>query len=412
MPDTAGYVFTCKVRKPGKPSPERLPIDVSDRILEWTVDEHDAKTDKLTLEMDNRDLKILDDKMISKGNWLTVTWGYLGNMAVPRTFVVQKVKGGLKLTIEAYAKSILMNKDRRSRSWKGMKRSEVAREIAEEWGFDGNHQLIIGTDRTFDVICQKNLTDAQFLKYLADREAYQFYIDSVGIHFEPRLMGKPPTRVLWYYTDPGAGDMLDFPTLDTDVTARPGGVKQVGIDPLTRKPFEAKAGNKDTKREGLSPQVEVEEYDPITREGKRVMRPAAPKAEETAVGARDAGEAKKKADSAFVKSARLTVKMAVPIYGDPQMHPKQVCEMRNIGKALSGNYFVRGAKHDGGREKGYKVTLTVVTDGPRFHGAAKSGAKVNTSKTNEKGADKPKALTPVQEIDPVTREPTGRTIYQ
>ena len=58
-------------------------------------------------------------------------------------------------------------------------------------------------------------TDARFLRRLAAREEFEFFIDDSGFHWRPRNQASPPTHVLTWYSDPGRGDVMSL--LDKEV---------------------------------------------------------------------------------------------------------------------------------------------------------------------------------------------------
>ena len=403
MPDTSSVVISVKIQLPGKAKAERLTQDISDRVLGLKFHESDHRADKCTLKLDNRDLSIIDDAVITKGSFLEVSWGAVGNMAQPRVCVVTKIKGGLELTVEATAKSILMHRQKRSRSWAGVKRSDVVAKIATEWGLDAAHQDIADTGKIYDLITQKGMTDAAFIAFLARREGYQFFVDENGLHFLPRQLGAPAKFTLWYFADPNQGDLLEYPEIENEVLVRPGSASVKGLDPRTRKPFTSTGNNDTTKRSGLAPQVEVEEVDPETQQTRRVMKPAPPQTEDGSHGATGPANAQKVADAKYAQATRLNWKLKAKAWGNARITKKIVIAVLNIGKVLSGNFYVREIEHD--VEKGYRMVMHIVTDGPRWHGAAASKAKVNQSKPPTDSSGKP--MTQVQDIDPVTKQPTG-----
>ena len=127
-------VFYVKVAPEGA-GDER--VDLSERVLSFTFEDSEKKADKLVLTVDNWDLANFDDPVWKKGNILEVSWGYPGNMAPPRRVVVKKLKGFQTLTIEGQATSVLMNREAKTRAWTSKSRSEVAKEIAAEHGYEG-----------------------------------------------------------------------------------------------------------------------------------------------------------------------------------------------------------------------------------------------------------------------------------
>jgi hypothetical protein len=378
--------YVVKVIPEGK-SAERL--DLSERVLSFIYEDAEKKADKLTLTVDNWDLKNFDDPVWKKGNILEVSWGYPGDMAPTRQCVIQSVKGFQALSIEAHAKSVLMNKVAKTRVFENMTRAEVARKIADENGYGSSVQDVEDTEASLPHVTQARLTDAQFLKKLATREGFEFYIDASGFHFHKRRTGQKPIRILRWYTDPEQGDFLNI-TIDNDVTGKPGAVRLKGRDPLRKKDFEGNGTNDTTDRESLAPVIEI--VDPKTGESHLEKRASS---EETRHTTGNATTAKREAEGRFRNVQHLTVELSASIAGDPRVLAKTVIEIQGIGKRLSGKYYIKEAKHkiDG---SGYQVDFKSLRDG---HGGydrqgAKSKGNLNTKRPGD-----PRELRRVEVVD-------------
>jgi phage protein D len=87
------------------------PLDLGQRVIGFTFEDAERKADKLSLQLDNFDLSLFDREDLMGGATLEVSWGYPGNMSVPRRVVVKKLKGFNTLTVEGQATSVLMNRE-------------------------------------------------------------------------------------------------------------------------------------------------------------------------------------------------------------------------------------------------------------------------------------------------------------
>jgi phage protein D len=159
-------------------------------------------------------------------------------MAVPRRVVVKKLKGFTTLDIEGQALSALMNREARTRNWENVSRSEVARQIAEEHGYEGQFIDVEDTEEVLDVVNQTAETDARFLRRLAAREEFEFYVDDGGFHFHERRQEAAPTHVFTWFSDPGRGDVLSV-NVESDLVKRAGRVTVRGRDPMSRSTIES-----------------------------------------------------------------------------------------------------------------------------------------------------------------------------
>jgi hypothetical protein len=134
---------------------------------------------------------------------------------------------------------------------------------------------------------QARMTDAQFLRQLATREGFEFYVDFDGLHFHQRRLGQRPVRVFRWYTAPEVGEVLAI-NIENDVTAKPGAVRVRGRDPVTRRDIDERGSNATTTRDTLAPVIEI--VDPETGstrlERRNVSEEVRPNAETSAGAAR------------------------------------------------------------------------------------------------------------------------------
>lgn len=388
--------------RPAVPEPAPAPVDLSSYVLSLEYEEDEKKADELTLTLRNDDLSFFDTPLFEAGTALLVGWGYAGALAPMREVVVQKITGSTTLKVTARAKSVLLHTKTRVRTFENRTRSEVVRLIAEEHGYGKAQQDIEDTSVRHAVLSQAALTDAQFLKRLADQEGFEFYVDFDGLHWHRRRFGQKPVRVLSYYLPPNVGDIKSF-SLEKDITAKPGAVTVKGRNPVTKQTVTVTADNAATKRETLAPVIEV--VDPTTGEKTRKTRVVA--SEETRpTSETNAASAKAEADAIFRRTQQTAVEITLELVGDPYLVAKTVVELRGFGKRLSGKYYVANIKHTL-NPSGYSMRAKVRTDGTQ-QGAAKAKGAANTKAADAATASG--ALTPIAVIDPVTGE--KRTVYR
>lgn len=336
---------------------------VTDRILSFKYVDAERKADKCTITVDNSDLSNFDDPAWTKGAKIKVTWGYPGAMSPERTCVITAVKGFRQLSIEAKAESIVMNRIVQCRSFENKKVSDIVKSIANENGFSGRQLHVDDTGETFETITQARMTDAQFIRRWASRVGFEFYVDFDGFHFHERRLSEQPIRVLRYFTD-DRGDFIGDPSIENDITAKPGKVKVKGRDPLKKKDHNAEASNStDTERDSLTEITDV--IDPETR--TTFERETTVGSETTEVTA-DATEesAKKRAKAKFRRVQQVAVKMNANIVGDPLLFAKTVVQVEGMGKRLSVKYWVTEITHDLAAS-GYVCDLKLVSDGHGGH---------------------------------------------
>ena len=370
------------------------PLDLGNRIVGFTFEDAERKTDKVSIQLDNFDLSLFDREDLMGGAVLEVSWGYPGNMAVPRRVVVKKLKGFNALTVEGQATSVLMNREAKTRSWENVTRSEVARQIAEEHGYSGELLDVEDTEEVLDVINQACETDARFLRRLAAREEFEFFVDDGGFHFHERRQDAPPAHVFTWYADPGRGDVLSV-NVESDLVKRAGRVTVRGRDPMERSTIESTTSNDTADRTTLGEVVEV--VDPETGATSIETRNATAAVHPTS--APTEGRARRESAARFRRAERATVKLSMQVVGDPTLHAQSIVEVRGISGLLSGKYYVSEVKHVIS-SSGYTCELKLTRDGQGQRArrlAREQRGERNTSRPRTDGE-----MTQVEAVDPET----------
>ncbi len=352
-------VFYVLVQPAGKGEAER--VDASLQVLSLEFLDNEKTADVLTLTVDNFDLSNFDNPIFKTGNTLIASWGYPGRMSPARECVIQKVTGSTTITVTAQAKSVLMNKTTKSKSYENTTRSEIVFAIAKEYGFGLDKCDITETTHVYETILQAGLTDAQFVKRLADLEHFEFFVDFDGFHWHPRRLGQRPLRKLQYFLPPDVGDILSF-NVENDIFAKPAQVVAKGRDPLKKADVSGEGSNAKTERDALSQMVEM--VDPKT--GLSTLQVSTGGSDLRTTNETTADGAKRAADGAYKRSVATTVKLTMELVGDPLIVAKSVIDVRGISKRLSGLYYITEARHrlDSG---GYKLSLKAQTDGTNGH---------------------------------------------
>lgn len=360
MTDRSSASFYVLVQPEGAAEAER--VDLTARVLTYEFEDNEKKADLLKLSVNNQDLSNFDDPIWKTGNKLVTAWGYPGAMAPARECVITSVKGGLILTVEAQAKSFLMNKESEPKTYENVRRSELIHMLAEKYGFTGDKRDIEETTVVHAVISQVRQSDAQLIKRLADLEGFEFYVDFDGLHWHRRRMGQKPIAVLQYYLPPAVGDVKTF-DVENDVTAKPAKVVLKGRDPLAKKDIVASASDSETPRETTAPVAEL--IDPVT--GAATLASNIASVETKPTTETNAEQAKREADGIFRRTQQATVKLNMTIIGNALICAKSVLEVRGIGKRLSGLYYVNQANHKIDVAGGYELKLKTCTDGTHGH---------------------------------------------
>jgi uncharacterized protein len=386
---------------------EATMLDLSNRVITFKFEDDEKKADKLTLTVDNFDLSNFDNPVWAEGNVLRASWGYEGNMALERELVIKKVTGSIVLTIEALAKSVLMNQQRKSRIFEQVKYSEIAHVLADEYGYEQAYQQIDDSEIIWPCVTQPGTTDAVFLRHLANKLKWEWYIDFDGFHFHPRRLGQRPIRTLTYYLS-GDGEIRKF-NITNDVTARPqgptGAVQMKGRDPKEKKDINVTADNTNTAGRETNANV-LKTVD--ARTGTRSYQKNNITTSAQSTTAPNEAAAKQQAKNAFTKAQQRTVKMTWDGPGDPGISAKTIVEMIFPGaKSITGKYYLSSVTHTlAANDAPYDIEVQCRRDGSTAVGG--NEAKT-TGKTNDQAAAAGGELAPRKLVDP--RDGSRKTVF-
>lgn len=352
-------------------------VDESTRVLSLRFEDDEQKPAKLTLTIENQDLVHLDLPLWRNGNVVEFQFGYVGNMSPPRTAVIQSVKGFTTLTVEAQGSDTLMNRrTREDRVFENMKRSDAVREVLREYGYTDDQLRIEDTKVVHPQITQGPATDYAFIKQLAWREGFEFFIDFDGVHFHKRELGQRPIKAYRWFTEQKKGELLSV-SIEDDLSGpqkKVGAIVVRGRDPMTKESFEVRADNDSVQRKTLMPVMSVLAVSAGTQAGGNAAQLAllgAVGSEVTMVSNEvTRALAERQAAAHFEKVQMRATKLTLSVLGEPNLIAKSVIDVQGIGQTYSGLYYVRTATHEvqPGAEV-YRCTAKVSSDGRAQAGA-------------------------------------------
>lgn len=408
--------------------PVHVPV-LDELLLGLTFDDEERKADKCEITLLDLDQAVLNSDLTLAGQQFVVSWGYEGNLTPPRVVKLKKVKAESdRVILECYARALDLDRVKRSRSWTDVKRSDVVRTIAEEWGYTPNAIDIGDTEEVYPSINQSGETDAHLIARLARREGWVWYADERGFGFHERRMdATPAARYVWRR---GAEGWIMRWALEDDSIRRMGTVRTRGIDLFTKTEVQGLATNETVDRDVLgeaheTPAVELPEPGTSTAEAVNqavvgqvfdftaddlegadaldLAAVAPPDEAERLVGlasgvdvpvsaTRSTEGLRREARSRFREADRRRLKMTMEMVGDPVLRSRQVIEVDGLGPNYSGLFYVRHVRHmlGGG---GYKLEAKVTGDGLQrlVKGAKPKGGRRNNKSAPATGTDKAKA---------------------
>lgn len=410
--DRTAPAILVGVRSTGKKNAE--PIDLAGRVLSFSFDDDEKKPDKGQLVLDNFDLRFYDEKLLVPGTILDFTWGYNGLFSQTVSLVIKSLKGGTTLTVTCESKKQLINREHNNRVFENVRYSDIAETIAKDNGYRTDAIFVDQTDPVFETVTQARMTDAQFLRHLADKLGFEWYVDTDGFHFHERKIGQRPVRKFIYYNDPEQGDVLNF-SIEEKTNSRAGKVTAKGRDPSKKKTHSNSNDNSSDK----SNKSAVEFVAVVGGAGLKkvkVTKPSTPNDNVSSTNtlptaAPDAAAGKQVARGLQRRSALNNVKLTLDCIGDPEITAKAMIEVTGIGKSFSGLYYVEKIKHSVSAS-GYTMQLTCKRKGRNSGiGGAAAGGKVNKqSAPNKKSKEREPSIVFVPNEDGTGL--TKKTVYK
>lgn len=357
---------------------------LDERIISLSYEDTEKGSDVLTLTVDNRDLALFEtDDDVLGGRFLSVAWGYPGEMGPPRRVVVKEINGFEVLTVKAMTLGVLMNQIERTRAWSGVSRSDVVREVAEANGYRGA-LLDVETTSTVLDLNQLGETDAALLRRLARAEGFQFWVDDTGLHWRSRRFDATPSHRFVWRSAMNNREAITSVRVESNLLRQVGKVRAVGRDAVSRKDVEASATPGDADRTTLGDVLEV--VDPDTG-ATTIQRTNATERIVRASG-RGEDELRRQAATKFRQAERENVRLTVSVIGDPTIRAKGTVQIDGISSMLSGLYYVSRAEHRLDAS-GYAVEMGLIRDA---HGAL---ARRAAQRAQPQGGERNRA-----EVDP------------
>ena len=351
-------VITVKVGSPelkGAIEPKNL----TDRILSLKYEDLEAKADKLTLTIDNQDLSDFDDPIWRQGNFIYISWGYPGRMAVERKLIIKKVHGFSEMTITAFGLEVMLDHVQRVDNYPNMTRSQAARKIAARWGYvDDSVVTIEETDHIQPMIQQNAITDAVLLRKMASAEGMQWYIDWDGFHFHKHDFlnpkGRREVKHFRYFGDQSVSEILEV-NIESDVTRIPGAIT---VAPRPRFPLNIDVTHmSSTEQQWMSEKIIAAGWQGQALDGYNGYE----QREVKRTNAKSGKEAKTQMVAIYGNKQLDAVKLEVTVVGDPNIFAKSVVVLENIGIRLSQAYYVKEVHHT--IHRGYTCELKCVSSG-------------------------------------------------
>jgi phage protein D len=365
-------------------------FDLRERLLSFEFDDSDEKVDTMKMVLRNEDLQLQEHPALAPGSLIRVSWGYAGFMSSPRTVLMGRGKGRKKneakgfknIEVSARGGAVGLDRKAKSRTWTGLRKSDVVESIAREYGFTNAGLYIEDTESVRESITQPGITDAKFLKRLAKQEGFIFYVDETGFHWHPRRFDTEVKRI---YDLTLSGAVLDV-KWDSNLWPSPAKTSRRGVNPNKGQ------AQTDTVTDGdgagdaaLAGHVMVADPDDPQVASRyfaaSVANDALPgfaadfvnaaagatgpalgwtaaaavesgtvpglllRDEIIPVASAETGEETRRARARYRNSSRRRFEVDLTLVGDPALRAKSVVSLVNFGSMLSGKYYAKNVRH-------------------------------------------------------------------
>ncbi len=341
--------------------------DLLARILGFDLIERDFGMNELTLQLDNRDLRLFGDVAYSGGRldlfhnavWLVrIGWPTDGVWSRQYAFVVKQITGFRTLQVRAYEDSHMRldstakHRTFRSRGGAGVRRSSVARAIAKEHGLAVPLGGILESDGTFPKIIQPGITDAAMLTKLAKMLGYIWWIDlprspraNAFFYFRPREFGESAYRPGHDYHVGRDQAVIRDLAVETDIFRIPRTALTVAIDPFEGVVETYKAGNRTTERQVSGSETPLDPSVPAaSAEAGQDPTEADVIWSSSGSGLPTRDRLEEDLDGLWKTLEANMIQVRLAVLGDPAVAPRRVNFIDGIGQ-LSGAYYIKEARH-------------------------------------------------------------------
>jgi phage protein D len=324
------------------------PSSLLRRIRRMELEEHAEMADMLRLEMaigvreEEGEWAIIDEDPFSEQSHLQLAL-QVGSGA-PRVLLDAYVietntsfstePGESTLEVVAMDTTVQMNREEKIRTWSGMADSDIAREIFGEYELEPDVTRTQPTERELQRAVIQRRTDAQFLRALAARNGYEFYVETnpetesqEGHFHEPEFEAadQPELRI-------SRGSRANVEAFDThyDMT-RPARADASGVEVKSRDKQNAQVSE-------LSQQVLGTRSTMANTPGKQVL---------SGSSVARAAELQTYAQAVVDRSSLAVTaegSLETVTYGDV-LRAKRPVEVSGAGTTYSGRYYVQRVLH-------------------------------------------------------------------
>lgn len=336
------FVPTFLVKINGK----RLPQEMAADMMSISVEEHIECPTLFTLTFSDRERKWIQSGDFSEGTAVAVELGYLNETAslfdgeVTGFEAEYPLDGPCTSVLKGYDRLHRLVRDRKTRTFKEMKDSQIAQEIAGGVSLDADTEA---TDEVLDYVLQNAQSDLDFLLERGRRAGRELGISGKTLTFKKPSENLSEVAVLEW-----GKSLLEFSANVTSVK-QISGVQVRGWDPKEQKAIVGKAGaeTQSTTMKGEQSGAEIVE-DSFGR-CTLVVHDNSVKSQ---------AEADNLAKVYFRDRSMGYIQAQGSCLGNPQIRVGKTVSLKGLCDKLDGTYYVVGTEHEL-NERGYVTHFQV-----------------------------------------------------
>ncbi|MGE5381386.1 MAG: phage late control D family protein [Methylocystaceae bacterium] len=240
------------------------------------------------------------------------------------------------VVVSGMDKSFKLMKGVKSRVFKDVKDSDVASQLISEGGLTAK---VDSTSIVYTTLQQVAVSNYQFLRWLAERNGYEFFVSGDQAHFrKPPSAGSSSVTLVW-------GQTLLSLYLEDDISDQTGTVKVRSWDPQTKAALLGVSGSISKIGSG--------------DDGTALLNKLLGKVEDNYFSeARTQNQLEIEAKAIKDRSAMKLVSGEATCIGMPEIRAGKFIQLSGLGSELSQQYYVLSARHciD---ESGYTTTISI-----------------------------------------------------
>lgn len=243
---------------------KELSKDRKECIQSVSFDELDDGSNTCSIVISDPEFKYIEDNIFIEEATVYVEFGWWGEThrdtffgyvsAIDITF---PDSGYPQLTVFCLDNSHIMNRKKKTRSWDNVRRADVVKKIAAEYGFKCVIQSGYSSPKE-DTISQSGVTDIEFCENLAgeERDLYKCKLIGDTIYYVKKGLLASPKATVYYKT--GDYDVINFsPKINKET--RQESIDKADINTNTKKTDSATASDSTTAREVQGEPVKTSE---------------------------------------------------------------------------------------------------------------------------------------------------------